>query len=62
MYMYKPNNMVLDHVVIIDVGSVQVSFYSLLRKLGFFQSVTLVKIIGKVSDIYLLNLVHRTLM
>lgn len=35
MYMYKPNNMVLDHVVIIDVGSVQVSFYSLLRKLGF---------------------------
>lgn len=26
MYMYKPNNMVLDHVVIIDVGSVQVSF------------------------------------
>lgn len=40
MYMYKPNNMVLDHVVIIDVGSVQVSFYSLLRKLGFFQSVT----------------------
>lgn len=54
MYMYKPNNMVLDHVVIIDVhvGSVLVSFYSLLRKLGFFQSVTLVKIIGKVSDTY----------
>lgn len=52
MYMYKRNNMVLDHVVIIDVGSVQVSFYSLLRKLGFFQSVALVKIIGKVSDTY----------
>lgn len=52
MYMYKPNNMVLDHVVVIDVGCVQVSFYSLLRKLGFFQSVTLVKIIGKVSDTY----------
>lgn len=36
MYMYKLNNMVLDYVVIIDVGSVLVFFYLLLCKLGFF--------------------------
>lgn len=61
MYMYKPNNMVLDHVVIIDVGSVQVSFYSLLRKLGFFPKCSTCKNYRE-SIGYLLNLVHRTLM
>lgn len=53
--MYKLNNMVLDHVVIIDVSSVQVSFYSLCPQIGFSQSVTFVKIIGK----YLILLEYR---